>query len=68
MAITIDLTQPVSADPPRKGTGDEKRRALTQDELIRKLGYRIHSRPAKGEAMWRDADGKWWKQSQIVGV
>lgn len=66
MTTSIDLTQPVSVNPPRKGTGDERKRKPTADELLRKRGYRIHSRPAKGEAVWRDSDGKLWPQSKIV--
>jgi hypothetical protein len=65
MAIAIDLTQPHSSDLPRKGTGDEKPKRLTADQKLRKRGYRIVSRPAKGDAVWADDCGRLWKQSQI---
>lgn len=58
----------IDTEPNVKCTAKEIRKPdkLTTDQKLRERGYRIHSRPAKGEAVWVDQRGWKWRQSAIV--
>lgn len=60
LSMSIDTTQ-----PPRKGTGDEKRK-ITRDEQLRKRGFRIVSRRIGEQPIWQDKHGRLWDQNKIV--